>query len=110
MENSVSDAVGWQASTADILDAGVAARLPVPFNARVRARDLEAQLAAARRFAWWPLIVGVVALAYDVSPLLRSGRESLLKVAVDEHSADASVNRAERTGDYWPSGAIYRPV
>lgn len=53
---------------------------------------------------------GYYQFAYDVSSLLKYGDDNLLEVAVDEHSADSSVNRAERTGDYWNFGGIYRPV
>lgn len=48
--------------------------------------------------------------SYDISSLLRYGRTNLLEVEVDKHSADASVNRAERQADYWIFGGIYRPV
>ena len=47
---------------------------------------------------------------YDVTKLLKSGAENLLEVNVDKHSADDSVNRAERQSDYWLAGGIYRPV
>jgi beta-galactosidase/beta-glucuronidase len=48
--------------------------------------------------------------SYDITRLLRYGRTNLLEVEVDKHSADASVNRAERQADYWIFGGIYRPV
>lgn len=41
---------------------------------------------------------------------LRFGAGNRLEVRVDEASADASVNRAERDADYWVFGGIYRPV
>ena len=31
-------------------------------------------------------------------------------MTVDKHSANKSVNGAERTGDYWMYGGIFRPV
>jgi hypothetical protein len=46
---------------------------------------------------------------YDVTALLRPG-ENLLEVTVRKQSANESVNRAERRGDYWNFGGIYRPV
>ncbi|RYG07945.1 MAG: glycoside hydrolase family 2, partial [Chitinophagaceae bacterium] len=46
---------------------------------------------------------------YDVSKLLKSG-ENLLEVKVAKHSANQSVNEAERKADYWIFGGIYRPV
>ncbi len=42
--------------------------------------------------------------------LLRAGVENVLEVDVDETSANEGVNKAERTGDYWNFGGIYRPV
>ena len=47
---------------------------------------------------------------YDVSGLLKYGEENLLAVQVDKQSADDSVNWAERKGDFWIFGGIYRPV
>nr|WP_294795928.1 glycoside hydrolase family 2 TIM barrel-domain containing protein [uncultured Mucilaginibacter sp.] len=46
---------------------------------------------------------------YDITGLLKNG-ENLLEVKVSKMSADASVNRAERNGDFWIFGGIYRPV
>ena len=47
---------------------------------------------------------------YEVTRLLGFGATNLLEVTVDKHSQNVSVNRAERTGDYWMYGGIYRPV
>ena len=47
---------------------------------------------------------------YDVSELLRPAADNVLEVTVSKHSADATVNRAEREADYWVFGGIYRPV
>lgn len=47
---------------------------------------------------------------YDISKLLKYGAENLLEVTVSKESADSSVNRAERRGDYWDFGGIFRPV
>ncbi len=47
---------------------------------------------------------------YDVTPLVRLGGENLLEVTVDKESANRSVNNAERRGDYWNYGGIFRPV
>lgn len=46
---------------------------------------------------------------YDISALLKSG-ENLLEVKVAKHSANQSVNEAERKADYWIFGGIFRPV
>ena len=47
---------------------------------------------------------------YDISLLLNAGENNLLEVNVSKESSDASVNRAERRGDFWVFGGIYRPV
>lgn len=47
---------------------------------------------------------------YDVSALLNYGKSNLLEVTVSKHSANASVNAAERKGDFWIFGGIFRPV
>lgn len=47
---------------------------------------------------------------YDVTRLLKPGAQNLLEVRVAKHSANASVNRAEREADYWIFGGIFRPV
>jgi len=47
---------------------------------------------------------------YDVTELLQFGSENLLEVTVSKESTDPSVNRAERRGDYWNFGGIFRPV
>jgi hypothetical protein len=50
------------------------------------------------------------AFKYDVSKLLNYTGANLLEVKVDKHSANASVNAAERKGDFWIFGGIFRPV
>ena len=47
---------------------------------------------------------------YDISSLLKFGEPNLLEVTVSKESANTSVNRAERMGDYWNFGGIFRPV
>jgi beta-galactosidase/beta-glucuronidase len=46
---------------------------------------------------------------YDISHLLHND-SNLLEVKVSKMSANAGVNRAERNGDFWILGGIYRPV
>ena len=53
---------------------------------------------------------GFTRFSYDVTGLLGFGEENLLEVRVAEKSADRSVEKAERQGDYWVFGGIYRPV
>ncbi len=50
------------------------------------------------------------AFKYDISKLLKYGKENLLEVNVAKHSANASVNAAERQADFWIFGGIFRPV
>ncbi len=47
---------------------------------------------------------------YDVSKQLRYGRSNLLEVDVAKHSANESVNEAQRKCDFWIFGGIFRPV
>ncbi|MFW6289828.1 MAG: glycoside hydrolase family 2 TIM barrel-domain containing protein, partial [Mariniphaga sp.] len=42
--------------------------------------------------------------------LLKYGRENVLEVDVAKHSANESVNKAERQADFWIFGGIFRPV
>lgn len=50
------------------------------------------------------------AFKYDITKLLKFGDDNLLEVTVAKHSSDASVNAAERSGDFWIFGGIFRPV
>jgi hypothetical protein len=50
------------------------------------------------------------AFKYDITSLLNYGSKNLLEVTVSKHSANESVNAAERRGDYWIFGGIFRPV
>ncbi|MDE1193581.1 MAG: glycoside hydrolase family 2 TIM barrel-domain containing protein [Arachidicoccus sp.] len=47
---------------------------------------------------------------YDIKKLLHYGKLNLLEVIVSKNSANESVNNAERKGDFWIFGGIYRPV
>lgn len=47
---------------------------------------------------------------YDISKLLNYGKTNLLEVKVSKHSANESVNKAERRADFWIFGGIFRPV
>jgi hypothetical protein len=53
---------------------------------------------------------GFYRFQYDVTSLLRLGQINLIEVTVSKESADNSVNDAERRGDYWNFGGIFRPV
>jgi len=47
---------------------------------------------------------------YGITSLLKFESSNLLEVTVSKESANASVNNAERLGDYWNFGGIFRPV
>lgn len=53
---------------------------------------------------------GFYRFGYDITSLILPGQENLLEVTVSKLSSDESVNRAERYGDYWNFGGIFRPV
>lgn len=53
---------------------------------------------------------GFYRFTFDISKFLNFGQQNILEVEVAKHSANASVNRAEREADYWIFGGIYRPV
>lgn len=53
---------------------------------------------------------GYCEFRYDVSKLLRYGRENSIEVRVDKESSNRSVVGAERECDFWIYGGIYRPV
>lgn len=47
---------------------------------------------------------------YDISKLLKHGKENLLEVTVSKLSSNKSINGAERAVDFWVFGGIFRPV
>ncbi len=47
---------------------------------------------------------------YDITKLLQLGKQNILEVTVAKHSANESVNNAERKADFWIFGGIFRPV
>ncbi|MBZ4041146.1 glycoside hydrolase family 2 protein [Flavobacterium hibisci] len=53
---------------------------------------------------------GFYEFKYDISSLLKFGSKNTLEVHVWKHSANKSVNAAERRADWWLFGGIYRPV
>ena len=53
---------------------------------------------------------GFYQFEYDISALLNYGADNTLEANVSKESANISVNNAERRGDYWTFGGIYRPV
>jgi hypothetical protein len=53
---------------------------------------------------------GFYRFKYEVTDKLKLGSKNKLEVTVAKHSANESVNKAERLADYWVFGGIYRPV
>jgi hypothetical protein len=53
---------------------------------------------------------GYYQFKYEITSLLKFGEQNKLEVTVAKHSGNKSVNGAERTGDYWMYGGIFRPV
>ena len=54
---------------------------------------------------------GYYAFKYDITSLLKpAGQQNEIQVDVDDDSMNESVNRAERRGDFWNYGGIFRPV
>ena len=51
---------------------------------------------------------GFYRFSYDITNLVKPGRNEI-EVVVSKESANKSVNHAERRGDYWTFGGIYRP-
>ena len=47
---------------------------------------------------------------YEVTSLVNFGATNRLEVTVAKHSANATVNNAERNADFWVFGGIFRPV
>ena len=54
---------------------------------------------------------GYYAFKYNITSLLKSpGQANEIQVDVDDDSTNESVNHAERRGDFWNYGGIFRPV
>lgn len=54
---------------------------------------------------------GYYAFQYDITSLLKpAGQKNDIQVDVDDDSRNESVNHAERRGDFWNYGGIFRPV
>jgi len=53
---------------------------------------------------------GFYRFTYDITDKLKPGAKNKLEVKVSKHSANKSVNGAERRADWWLFGGIYRPV
>ncbi len=59
----------------------------------------------------WPIHQGgFYRFKYEVTALVKFAATNKLEVKVSKHSANESVNKAERLADYWVFGGIFRPV
>ncbi|MGB8193356.1 MAG: glycoside hydrolase family 2 TIM barrel-domain containing protein, partial [Chitinophagaceae bacterium] len=53
---------------------------------------------------------GFYRFQYNITKLINPGSENLLEISVSKMSEDSTVNNAEREGDFWVFGGIYRQV
>jgi hypothetical protein len=53
---------------------------------------------------------GFYRFSYDITELIRIGSSNVIEVTVSKVSSNAGIEEAERQGDYWVFGGIYRPV
>jgi hypothetical protein len=53
---------------------------------------------------------GFYEFSHEITGQVKPGAPNLLEVAVRKISADAALNTAERKGDYWNFGGLFRPV
>jgi len=47
---------------------------------------------------------------YDITSIVKIGAKNRLEATVEKLSSEPTVNKAERQGDYWVFGGIFRPV
>ncbi len=53
---------------------------------------------------------GFYEFSYDITHLAKVGTVNKLDITVSKASANPSIEKAERAGDFWAFGGIYRPV
>ena len=53
---------------------------------------------------------GFYEFSHEITGQVKPGASNLLEVTVRKVSADAALNTAERKGDYWNFGGLFRPV
>src|SRR6185295_19287735 len=53
---------------------------------------------------------GFYQFSYNITDLLLPDASNMLEVTVSKQSTNKSIERAERGGDFWAMGGIYRPV
>lgn len=94
-EYSFKVPAGWKNKSVSIVFEGVMTDAEVKING-ILAGDIHQ--GAFYRFS------------YNISDKLKPGSSNKLEVKVSKHSANKSVNAAERRADWWLFGGIYRPV
>ena len=57
-----------------------------------------------------PHVGGFYRFSYDITSLVRHGGDNVLEVDVSKKASDPLTDKAERRGDYWVFGGIFRPV
>jgi hypothetical protein len=102
------DGIQKSAHSAAGYDATGGSDAPQPCHRRARpdrraGPGVPARLGAAHRGGFYEF-------RREITTLARADQSNLLEVTVREHASNQSVNRAERDGDFWVLGGIYRPV
>ena len=92
---SFSVPVGWKQKEVSIVFEGVMTDAEVKINGKLAGAIHQG---AFYRFQ------------YNITKLLKVGKENQLEVLVKKHSGNKSINLAERKADFWIFGGIYRPV
>ncbi|WP_371767545.1 glycoside hydrolase family 2 TIM barrel-domain containing protein [Massilia sp.] len=85
----------WQGRTIRLVFEGVMTETTVRVNG-VQAGDTH--------------VGGYYRFSYDITRLVKPGSGNLLEVDVSKKASDPLSDRAERRGDFWVFGGIYRPV
>ncbi len=104
-DSTKADEVGQYRHTFDVPSAWKTGRVFIVFEGSMT--DTEVSLNGKR--VGEPHQGGFCQFQYDVTPFLKTGRNRL-EVTVHKESANRSVDVAERHGDFWAFGGIYRPV
>ena len=104
-DSSKSDEVGLYKHTFDLPKAWKTGRVFIVFEGAMTDTDVKinGKLAGDRHQG------GFCQFQYELTPFLKTG-SNLLEVTVHKESSNRSVDIAERHGDFWTFGGIYRPV
>jgi hypothetical protein len=86
---------GWRGRTVDVVFDGVMTDATVKVNGRVAGPTHQG---------------GFNRFRFDITRLVKFGEANEIEVEVSEASAAPETDVAERHGDYWVFGGIYRPV